>query len=208
MSIVGDLERFVATLYPYRWVILAGILVVVAAVLALGYQRGWHHVVNRHRRATAVIVVVALAVIVPAGNFFLSPLWTRTELTEASPLQLAAAEGDVPATVRVVAEGEFFGADDFHFGEGTVRLIETEPGTYSLRVEDFSVLNGPDLFMYLSPSAEGYADGSINLGELKATDGAFNYEIPAGVDPADYGSVIVWCEQFAVLFATAPISVV
>ena len=53
-------------------------------------------------------------------------------------------------------------------------------------------------------SADGYADGSLELGKLKATDGAFGYDLPAGTDPADFASAIIWCKQFSHLFATAP----
>ena len=45
--------------------------------------------------------------------------------------------------------GMFEGADDFHFGRGDALLIETAPGAYTLRFENFSVRNGPDLFVYL-----------------------------------------------------------
>jgi hypothetical protein len=67
------------------------------------------------------------------------------------------------------------------------------------------VRNGPDLFVYLSPNEDGYADGAVNLGELKATDGAFNYDVPAGVDVSQFRSAIVWCKRFSVLFAVAPL---
>lgn len=82
-------------------------------------------------------------------------------------------------------------------------MIETAPGQYVLRFEDFSVRNGPDLFVYLSPSPDGYADGALKLGELKATDGAFNYEVPPGTEIEAFQSAIVWCEGFSVLFGTA-----
>lgn len=104
---------------------------------------------------------------------------------------------------RVVREGAWVGADDFHFARGVARLIEAEPGKFIVRVEDFSVRNGPDLFVYLSPDPDGYADGALNLGELKATDGAFNYEVPEGTDLDQFASVIIWCRQFSVLFGTA-----
>ena len=35
-----------------------------------------------------------------------------------------------PFAPRAVATGEFRGADEFHFGEGTALLIETEPGVF------------------------------------------------------------------------------
>lgn len=107
---------------------------------------------------------------------------------------------------QIVSSGEVEGADAFHFGEGTALLIETAPGEYTLRFEDFSVRNGPDLFVYLSPDPDGYAEGALNLGELKATDGAFNYEVPPGTDISQFKSAIVWCKAFSVLFATATLS--
>ena len=110
------------------------------------------------------------------------------------------------AEARVVSQGEFRGADDFHFGEGKALLIEIAPDAYTLRFEEFSVRNGPDLFVYLSTSAEDFKDGSLELGELKATDGAFNYEVPAGTDVSQYKSAVVWCKEFGVLFAVAPLS--
>lgn len=110
-----------------------------------------------------------------------------------------------PFAPTTLAAGEFRGADDFHFGQGTASLIEVEPGRFHLRFHDFSVRNGPDLYVYLSPSADGYDDGSLEVGTLKATDGAFGYDLPAGFDPAGYRSALVWCKQFAVLFAVAPL---
>ncbi len=106
----------------------------------------------------------------------------------------------------MIASGEFRGADDFHFGRGQALLIETAPDTYTLRFENFSVRNGPDLFVYLSLDPDGYSDDALELGRLKATDGAFNYEIPAGTDVLQFKSAIVWCKPFSVLFAVAPLA--
>ena len=113
-----------------------------------------------------------------------------------------AETGFVPSTL---ATGSFNGADDFHFGTGRASILETEPGRFTLRLDDFSVRNGPDLYVYLSAKSDGYADGALELGPLKATDGAFGYELPAGADPGTYASAVVWCKQFAVLFAVAPL---
>ena len=95
------------------------------------------------------------------------------------------------------------GADSFHFGRGQAQIIETAPSHYVLRLENFSVRNGPDLYVYLSPNPAGYDAAAINLGKLKATDGAFNYELPAGAEPRRLNSAIIWCRQFSALFATA-----
>ena len=56
------------------------------------------------------------------------------------------------------------------------------------------------------PAADDYAEGALELGRLKATDGAFGYALPAGTDPADFASAIIWCKQFSHLFAVAPLA--
>jgi len=111
-----------------------------------------------------------------------------------------------PFQAQIVKQGEFAGADSFHFGEGTALLIETGTDAYTLRLEDFSVRNGPDLFVFLSPDPNGYTDNALELGTLKGTDGAFNYEIPTGTDVSQFQSAVIWCKAFAVLFATAPLA--
>jgi hypothetical protein len=103
----------------------------------------------------------------------------------------------------VVRAGELVGADEFHFGSGTVLLIATAADQFVVRLEEFSVQNGPDLFVYLSTNPDGWSEDALNLGELRATDGSLNYDVPAGVDVSQYQSVVIWCRAFAVLFSTA-----
>lgn len=242
MDYIGELERLVADLYAYKWFFLAGALIVLAAISAFGYIRGWHLVIWRHAFVSGSLAIVVLAVIVPTGWYLVSPLFERSSLDEASPLVAAAGDldtgvdstpmngpsseptepspmptappGGAPAEAtpmpqafesRVTHRGEWEGADDFHFGRGQAILIETAPGEYTLRVEDFSVRNGPDLFVYLSPSPDD-VDGALNLGDLKATDGAFNYEVPPGMDISQFTNAVVWCRRFSVLFAVAPLT--
>jgi hypothetical protein len=50
---------------------------------------------------------------------------------------------------------------------------------------------------------DGYEGEALNLGGLKGTDGAFNYEVPEGTDVSQYQSAIIWCRQFDVLFGHA-----
>ena len=62
---------------------------------------------------------------------------------------------------RLVSSGPLSGADDFHYAEGTAQLIETTPGVYVLRLEEFSVRNGPDLFVYLTAAPNEIIDSDI-----------------------------------------------
>jgi hypothetical protein len=68
-----------------------------------------------------------------------------------------------------------------------------------------AIQNGPDLHVYLARGNGGAYDGSrdLYLGALKATNGSFNYELPADTRVADYKSVVVWCRAFTVLFTWA-----
>lgn len=221
--LIGDLERLLAQLYPYRLPIGIGLVVALGVIGYVARRRHWTDVVRRHRRASVLVAAVVLAVGLPVGWVLGSPLFIRTELTEVSPLGStqpssapsaplgpSSSPGDpgpsaAPGPAIVVLQGEFHGADEFHFGSGRALLVETAPGQYALRFEEFSVRNGPDLFVYLSPSADGYADGALELGGLKASDGSFNYEVPAGTDISRFRSAVIWCRAFSVLFATAPL---
>ena len=109
---------------------------------------------------------------------------------------------------KVLARGEFNELDAIHKGSGDAIIATLEDGMNILRLENFSVTNGPDLFVYLSVNANPSSGaevttGGYNLGRLKAPEGAFNYEIPADVDPTAYKSVVIYCKAFSTLFSVA-----
>jgi hypothetical protein len=204
MNLFGDLERFfVDTIWPVR-VPLAIVLVVGMAILAVAaWRRGWFTVARAHPRPVVVGLVLILAIAGPLSWILGSPLFIRTELIEETPVAVAASTAASPTTL---ATGEWTGADDFHFGSGGAQLIENADGTLTLTLEDFSVQNGPDLFVYVSSDPNGWNADAVNLGALKATDGTFSYQIPPGIDAADIASAVIWCKAFGVLFASAPLS--
>lgn len=108
-----------------------------------------------------------------------------------------------PETIKA---GQFVDADVLHTGEGTAKLIAYPDGSHILRFEDFSVVNGPDVYVYLSRSTTPTGDidslaDYIDLGLLKGNIGNQNYELPPGAE--DYQTVVLWCKQFGVLFPYA-----
>lgn len=196
MSFIGDLERlFGEYIFPIRVPLAIGLAVVLVGVAVIAWRRRWDRPLRRHPGRTLAVAVPALLILSPLSWMLASPLIIRTELVEVDP-----ASSDASGAERL--QGEFVGADDFHFGSGRARIVDTGDGLV-LRFEDFSVLNGPELHVYLSPSADGYIAGATDLGKLKATDGSFNYELPADLDVSAIGSVVIWCEPFAVQFAHA-----
>jgi hypothetical protein len=221
LSIFTTLEGFTADLYPHRYIVTPLLVAAGAAAFLVAVKLGAHRLLWRHRLATAVIGTPLLVVALVVGDYLFSPLWERSFFEEASPITAAAVAGNSDAivqtvmgsasepgaTARVTAQGAFRGADAFHFGRGDAQIIQTPEGGHVLRFEDFSVRNGPDLYVYLSRDETGRrVEEPLNLGRLRATDGAFNYDVPAGIELSEIKSVVVWCRQFTTLFAHAPLT--
>jgi hypothetical protein len=224
MDAIGRLGRdFFTALYDFRVPVAIASIAALVLLAFIAWRRGWLAAARRHPARSGIALALAVAVGAPLGWYLASPIWVRTSLVEAAPttapaIVVTASASPSPSTTAVptetpsatpfapttIATGEFHGTDEFHFGRGTASIIETEPGRYHLRLEEFSVRNGPDLYVYLSTATDDYADDALELGTLKATDGSFGYDLPAGTDPSRFRSAIIWCKQFSHLFAVAP----
>ena len=90
--------------------------------------------------------------------------------------------------------------------KGSYDVVQRDGRTFIVFSDDFRAANGPDLKIFLSPkdvsdaTGRNATDGAINIGVLKSTRGVQEYEVPAGVDLADFGSVLVHCEAYSVLW--------
>jgi hypothetical protein len=116
-----------------------------------------------------------------------------------------APSGPIP-----LVAGEFRDADQAHHGTGVATVYELENGNRVLRFEDLEVTNGPALRVYLvphdDPTSRDDVAGYLDLGALKGNVGNQNYEIPPGVDLSQYGSIVIYCEPFHVIFSVAPLT--
>ncbi len=173
-----------------------------------------------------IIIGSISLLILGVAYYAISPLFISTRVDEVAPVaKEAIVEADVvvetndgPSTTYsteseslqkeesspVVVNAQVVGTSG-HPASGTARVIETENGAV-IRYENFKTINGPDLFVYLAKDLE--AKEFVSLGDLKATEGNVNYNVPVGVDVSDYRYVMVWCKQFGVLFNYADLSVI
>lgn len=154
-------------------------------------------------RGRIIGFLLGLLIGLPAGAF----LWYAV-----SPLFIDRVVNEALTDARIVATGQFRDADRAHRGRGTARLVALAGGGHEVQFTDFEVTNGPDLEVWLSAvadpstSAEVTASPYLSLGPLKGNIGSQSYAIPAGTAVADYRSVVIWCEQFGVLFSPAGLS--
>ena len=134
------------------------------------------------------------------------------EMEEAAAEPDIAASEDMPSSddpISIVS-GQFEDYDNFHQGAGTATIYQLADGTHVLRFESFEVTNGPDLAVLLvpdnNPGSRDDITGYVDLGSLKGNIGDQNYEIPDDVDVSEYGSVVIYCQPFHVIFSIATVS--
>jgi hypothetical protein len=115
-------------------------------------------------------------------------------------------------SAKVLAKGEFHKADKA--GSGTVTIYQLADGKRVLRLTDFAVDNGPDLYVRLIAADDAKDTASVaktahvELGKLKGNKGNQNYDVPENVDLSKYQVVSIWCNRFSVNFAAAPLKAV
>ncbi|MEE9287608.1 MAG: DM13 domain-containing protein [Gammaproteobacteria bacterium] len=113
--------------------------------------------------------------------------------------------------MEIVATGTFIHAnpsDPIHYGMGSVTVYNDV-----VHLEkDFKVGPGPKFHVYLvttdnvTSSADVDNSSYVDLGRLHAFQGSQNYPVPQTVTLSDYGSVVIWCEQFGVLISPAALA--
>ncbi len=163
-------------------------------------------IVARHPWIAAIVALaVAAAIAVPVVAYLVVPALVRSTLTESLPVASDPAAGALStpaAPVQELAQGELRRLDAVHFGRGKV-LIAAVNGTQYLRFENVEIAGAPDVYVYLSDRTDGQPGSFTNLGKLKATNGSFNYTIPADLDLTRVKSVVAWCRAFNVTITFA-----
>ena len=153
------------------------------------------------RTALAVAAVGLVVLALPLAWYLASPLFLTQAVSESAPA--------APAQSRLAA-GRFGVVDGIHKGEGAATLVQLPDGQTVLRLEDdFRVINGPDLYVYLSgsaaprTSAELHGTGAFEVAQLKGNVGGQNYALPDDLDLSQFRSVVIYCRRFTTVFSTA-----
>ncbi len=97
--------------------------------------------------------------------------------------------------------------------KGSYEIAEVDGGIVLRTSADFSTKKAPDLKFVLSNTSVRDANnnnalsGGTVIAELTSNKGAQEYELPAGVDPSGFKTLLVHCEQYTKLWAAAPLTV-
>jgi hypothetical protein len=183
------------------------------------------------RRRFWWIFVVAISLGAPVVWYLGSPLFISRSVNEAFPRSAAAivpegmtraqveaamvqasktgtsATDPMPTSPAVLARGAFTGADNFHKGQGTATVYRVAKDIV-LRFEPFEVTNGPDLHVILTKhpaprTRDEVMAGYVEVGKLKGNIGSQNYVLPLSAALEEYRAVVIYCQPFHVVFATA-----
>ncbi len=142
--------------------------------------------------------LIMLAVGFAAGIYAL-PILTAPDAPSSEAVSAVAAEAAFTAEFQRDLED----SDALHWGEGQV-FVGSNAISHRGRLAP-----GPDYRLYLSPEfVETEADfnrlksSMVQVGDVKTFNG-FLVNVPPGVDPSNYNSVIVWCESFGEFITAA-----
>ena len=115
----------------------------------------------------------------------------------------AVANFGFPEGAVTFATGSFTGQND-HTVSGHIALARAGDKVYLAFAPDFSHDEAPDPKIGFGKG--GSYDKATTFHELKSRSGAQLYEVPSTIDVSSFDEVYVWCEEFSVALAKAPLS--
>lgn len=151
------------------------------------------------RWATLLVTHLAAAAAGFALGIYLLPIWLAPPAPSAAALQAASTGALYTGTFR----RDLKDSDLLHWGEGQVSV-----GPASITLAG-SLAPGPDYKLYLSPEFVETEEDFKRLKPRMARVGDvrtfqnFVVPVPAGIDVAQYTTVVVWCESFGQFISAA-----
>jgi len=112
-----------------------------------------------------IIILILIIIAIAVGYWLTLPLFINKKTNE----KLEDISAGVSAEQVVIAEGNFTDADNFHKGEGAVKIIKVGDKYFARFEDNFKVTNGPDLFVHFGK--DGAYANEAKIGELKGNLG-------------------------------------
>jgi len=141
---------------------------------------------------------VAVGIGFALGVYFL-PILTAPPSPDTAMLEAQAEGAEFTATLT----RDLRGSDFLHWGEGSISITPTQI------IHMGALAPGPDYMVYLTTEFAEHEDefeplkaDAALIGPVKTFQG-FLLDIPAGIDPAAYTTVVVWCEAFGEFITAA-----
>ncbi|WP_317057622.1 DM13 domain-containing protein [Roseovarius rhodophyticola] len=124
-------------------------------------------------------------------------------LAAAAATTLGATPSFAGSDVR---KGSLSGRQGYNVS-GTVKVKKVDGKTKVVLADDYVFdpkKNPPDIKIGFG-SGEKYAKGSKIHDKLTVKKGTATFEVPAGIDTDKYDELYIYCEQFTVILAVAPL---
>ena len=154
-------------------------------------------------KLTTLAILIATHSVVGVLGFgagiYMLPILTAPPAPSQAEVKTMSSQAEYKALFR----RDLKDSDALHWGEGTVFV-----GSKFITLMG-QLAPGPDYKLYLSPEfVETESDfnrlksSMIQVGDVKTFDN-FAVNVPSGIDPSKYNSVIVWCESFGQFITAA-----
>lgn len=153
------------------------------------------------KRKVALLIAthIIVGIVGFAGGIYALPILTAPPAPSESEIKAMSSQARYTAEFR----RDLKDSDALHWGEGTVSV-----GSKSITLMG-KLAPGPDYKLYLSPNfVETEADfnrlktSMVRVGDVK-TFKNFVVNVPPGIDPSNFNSVIIWCESFGQFITSA-----
>jgi hypothetical protein len=197
-----------------RWMLLALGAIVVLVMFAFPL---WWPAVNRSPLDTSLPGLAELPpeeqpIIeqIALEDVAFAEVLIATGLAEPMVVPLEEQAAPVMQVPTLFTSGEFEQIDAVRWAKGNVLVYQQADESWVIRFEDFEVRNGPQLHLFLSANPqprtpEQVREGGLGFdwGPLKGAVGSQNYELPAGFDMSQVGSVVIYSVTYQKVFSSA-----
>ena len=149
-----------------------------------------------------IVLLISHGAALAAGfalGVYLLPILTAPPSPDGAMLEAKASGARFSAEFT----RDLRGSDFLHWGEGTVSITDAQI------VHQGSLAPGPDYKAYLVDRFVQHEDeflpikaSALQVGDVKTFDG-FLLDLPDGVDPAQYTTLLIWCEAFSEFITAA-----